>query len=388
MTSCNCAKLWSPDAIMHFNKTNLIGIVLGISFVCSFATLQFIFVYGIIEAKNYIIPTILGSIVGYVLSLVYDHLAKAKHALLEQNQQLQLVLDSTNTGIWDWNPQTNAIKFNDHWLRLIGYAHDELPHELATWESRVPEDDLKQAYAAVQDHLDGKTAMYSHVHRMKHKQGHWVHILAQGRITARDQQGKPTRFMGTHVDVTHLKEVENELAEKNEKLQALTLIDGLTGLKNRRALDDYLPRQWSHWQREKVPFCVLMLDIDFFKDYNDFYGHVAGDACLQKVAHIIKNHVHRANDIAVRYGGEEFLVAYSGVDQNNGLKIAEQVRQEVVNLAIPHENSNVAEVVTLSIGVFACDQIQPCSSMLQPIDNADQALYLAKQRGRNQVSTL
>lgn len=372
----------------HYKYSTLaLGALIGACVLAIFATLQFLLVVGEIAPKNYIVPLFIGTLAGLLLTHWFQKLRLADQHVKDQHRTLNVVLDGTEIGIWDWNPQTNEVYFDERWYKLLGYEQKELPANLETWSNRVHPDDIESAMHDVQQHIQGKTDFYSNVHRMKHKDGHWVYILDRGQVIERDKSGKPTRFTGTHTDITHLKKIENELAIKNEKLKALSVIDGLTGLKNRRALDEYMEHQWGYWKRDNTPFSILMLDIDCFKQFNDFYGHLEGDKCLIKIAKELKKHTNRTNDIAVRYGGEEFLLAYSGLNLEQGLQMAETVRKGVEALAIPHEKSSINEFVTISIGVYACDGSKPCSSILEPIDNADQALYLSKQRGRNQVST-
>lgn len=372
----------------HYKLSNLlIGAFLGASVLGAFATIQFLMIVGHIAPQNYMVPLTIGTLFGGLLAHGLQKLRLADKQIKDQHRTLNLVLDGIEVGIWDWNPQTNEVFFDSRWCKLLGYEQSELPPSLETWSSRVHPDDIEQTMRDVQNHMHGKTDFYSNVHRMQHKDGHWVYILDRGQIIERDSSGQPIRFTGTHVDISHIKEIEHQLASKNRKLKELSLIDGLTGLKNRRALDEYMQQQWAYWKRDQTPFCILMLDIDCFKQYNDFYGHVEGDKCLKKVAKDLNSHANRTNDMAVRYGGEEFLMAYSGLNHEQGLEMAEKVRKSIENLAIPHEKSSVSKVITISIGIYSCDNKRPCSSILEPIDNADQALYLAKKRGRNQVSS-
>jgi len=362
------------------------GTLVGVLFFAAVATFQFIFIYGQVEATKYIVPLSIGALVGWLLTNGFNKFIKIQEQLRHEHETLRVVLDGTEIGVWDWYPKTNAVHFDEQWCHLIGYEHDEIEPTFSSWESRVHPDDLDQVYLDIKAHIQGETRFYSNIHRMQHKDGHWVYILDRGRIIERDEQGEPVRFTGTHTDISHIKEVEKELAESNEKLQALSLQDGLTGLKNRRALDAFMMQQWGHWQRNKTPFSVLMIDIDFFKQFNDFYGHLEGDKCLKAIAKLLHNSIRRSNDIAVRYGGEEFLLVLSDTESSQASTMAEILRISVEALQIQHEASEIAPVVTISIGISSCDAEHGCGSFLEPIDFADQALYLAKKRGRNQVA--
>ena len=373
-----------PQSNKQLNS--FVGIAVGMLVLAFIATLQLHFVYGQIELQKYIVPLAVGALVGWLLTNRYNSLVNVQQQLAEQHEFLKMVLDGAQAGVWDWNPETGELSFDERWCKLIGYKKEQLKPNYQTWESLVHPDDLQQALTDINNHLQGKTEFYSNVHRMRHKDGHWVYILDRGRVMQRDPFGKAIRFTGTHTDISRIKEVERKLELSNEKLQQLSFLDGLTGLKNRRGLDKYINQQWSHWQRDQVPFCALMIDIDFFKQYNDFYGHLEGDECLKKVAKVLMDVAKRPNDIAVRYGGEEFLVIYSGVDLHTGIQIAQQLKDQIEALEIMHEASTASDFVTVSIGVSGCDVKNPCESFIQPIDNADQQLYLAKKRGRNQVA--
>lgn len=177
---------------------------------------------------------------------------------------------------------------------------------------------------------------------------------------------------------------ETLLQEANEKLERLVNLDGLTQLANRRCFDEYLEQEWQRLAREQLPLSLIMCDLDFFKNYNDTYGHVAGDDCLRKVSLLIKQSVRRPADLAARYGGEEFVVVLPNTDIEGSLAITEVIRQNLSELAIPHDDSSVSQFVTLSMGVTSLiPQIDSNPSIL--LTAADYALYRAKELGRNQI---
>lgn len=177
---------------------------------------------------------------------------------------------------------------------------------------------------------------------------------------------------------------ETLLQEANEKLGRLVNLDGLTQLANRRCFDEYLDQEWHRLAREHLPLSLIMCDIDFFKNYNDTYGHVVGDDCLRKVSLLIKQSVRRPADLAARYGGEEFVVVLPNTDIEGSMAIAEIIRHGLRELAIPHEDSAVSQLVTLSMGVTSLvPMVDSHPSML--LTAADYALYRAKELGRNQT---
>jgi diguanylate cyclase (GGDEF)-like protein len=176
--------------------------------------------------------------------------------------------------------------------------------------------------------------------------------------------------------------IMKDLQAANAKLRALSLIDGLTGLANRRSLEEFLDKEWRFALREKLPLTVIMLDADWFKLYNDTYGHQAGDICLQRLANVLAESVKRSGDLAARYGGEEFVVVLRKTDVSGGQALAEKVRLAVEGLGIRHSASKTSPFVTISLGISTMTP-RPGETYRQLIDVADRALYQAKKEGRN-----
>ena len=167
-------------------------------------------------------------------------------------------------------------------------------------------------------------------------------------------------------------------------LQDLAEKDFLTGLLNRRAFTERAERSWRQAQREKQALGVVMMDIDFFKRYNDHYGHAAGDEALRQVARVIGEHARRPLDCAARYGGEEFVGVWYGLGEEQLLAILQDICHATEALALSHAYSDAAGVVTLSIGLAYLTP-QPHQSLADALRLADVALYLAKEQGRNRV---
>ena len=175
-----------------------------------------------------------------------------------------------------------------------------------------------------------------------------------------------------------------ELAKKNKELERLAFLDGLTGIANRRYFEGVIHQEWGRAARESYPVGLIMIDIDFFKSYNDSYGHQKGDDCLIKVAGALSDAIRRAGDFVSRYGGEEFIAILPNSDPEGAFNVAETMRRNVANLQIPHKGSTIAPHVTVSLGVGSMvPQRQSTPSDL--IDRVDKALYSAKQAGRNTI---
>lgn len=181
-----------------------------------------------------------------------------------------------------------------------------------------------------------------------------------------------------------LLEMATRLEEANRQLQLISTRDGLTGLANRHAGNDFIAREWLRAIREQMDFSVIMVDIDCFKRYNDTYGHLQGDECLKAVATALGRGMHRPLDLLVRYGGEEFMALLPDTDLTGAAAVAEAMQAEVAGLALDHNTSSVAPRVTVSIGVASMVPWQDVP-VEQLIAAADRALYRAKQDGRNRT---
>ncbi|WP_028576390.1 sensor domain-containing diguanylate cyclase [Desulfomicrobium escambiense] len=180
-----------------------------------------------------------------------------------------------------------------------------------------------------------------------------------------------------------------ELQRANEQLTQLSLNDALTGIANRRMFDVYLKQEWRRAMREQAPLSIMLADVDHFKNYNDTYGHQQGDMCLIGVAAVMQLHMQRPADLLARYGGEEFAVILPGTDAEGAGHIAGVLAQAVRDLRIEHSGSDAAPCVTLSIGVVTTipSPEEGDGSMDILLEQADQALYQAKNSGRNKVQT-
>jgi two-component system, chemotaxis family, response regulator WspR len=180
-----------------------------------------------------------------------------------------------------------------------------------------------------------------------------------------------------------LRESQKQLADANIELQKLAALDALTGIANRRRFDDTMHVEWQRGQRERQSLSLLICDIDFFKQYNDAYGHLSGDLCLKKAAAILTEHLKRPADLAARYGGEEFTIVLPDTPLAGAMTVAQECVHHLENLRITHGGSPHG-VVTMSVGVASVVPT-PESTVEEFIAKADRALYAAKDGGRNQA---
>ncbi|MEC5385067.1 diguanylate cyclase [Uliginosibacterium sp. H3] len=176
------------------------------------------------------------------------------------------------------------------------------------------------------------------------------------------------------------------LKRQTDLLRSLVLMDGLTGVANRRHFDATLENEWRRCARTGSPLALILLDVDFFKDYNDFYGHPAGDVCLQRVAHQLSAILERPGDMAARYGGEEFVCLLPDTPMEGALAVATEMESAVRALAIPHARSQVTNLVTVSVGV-AVTVPKAAEDPGELVFCADLQMYKAKNAGRAQVKS-
>lgn len=200
----------------------------------------------------------------------------------------------------------------------------------------------------------------------------------------RNEQGQVDSLIGFMFDISERKRIEHELIAMQQKLEALSFEDGLTSASNRRRFDQRLVEEWEQACNSRHPLSMILLDIDNFKQFNDYYGHIQGDECLVAVAAALKQIGCRANDVVARYGGEEFVLLLPETDEASALELARQCQQSIEGLAIPHVESDCSGFVTASFGVGT---IIPTAEA-NPKDfckMVDRMLYVAKQNGRNQI---
>lgn len=205
-------------------------------------------------------------------------------------------------------------------------------------------------------------------------------FLGMALAYAIDRQHRENYLQNCIIELNQL-----EMSKQSEQLELLSQLDSLTGLANRRHLSEVMDQQWRIALRYQMPVSILMVDIDFFKEYNDHLGHLAGDLCLQKIAHELKNLTSRSNDLAARYGGEEFLLLFPMLNEGQIELLAKKLMQRILHLALPHPASPISPAVTVSIGAATIiPQGSDPDAISAFIQRADKALYHAKSNGRNQ----
>ncbi|NJM76257.1 MAG: diguanylate cyclase [Acaryochloridaceae cyanobacterium RU_4_10] len=205
-------------------------------------------------------------------------------------------------------------------------------------------------------------------------------------ITKPFQQEEVLARVKVHLELRFLtKKVQEQaiaLREANQELHRLANLDGLTAVANRRRFDEYLDQEWRRSQREQNSLALILCDIDYFKNYNDYYGHQAGDVCLKRVAQAIDDCLKRPADLVTRYGGEEFAIILPNTSSEGAVHVAQLIQTTIRQLSIPHHHSLVSSFVTLSLGVSS----QVPNAELDAhalVATTDKALYISKAEGRN-----
>ena len=199
--------------------------------------------------------------------------------------------------------------------------------------------------------------------------------------------GEILGLVGVMLDVGDYKKTLNELDEKNKLLSNLSITDHLTGLFNRRYFQNIIDKKINLLSRHNYQFYFALIDIDFFKDYNDAYGHHKGDIALEEVSNVLKEILNRQTDYVFRVGGEEFAIIFEVDSKDNAISIMENLRKKVEDLKIIACNSTICNYLTISIGLGYIKKASPDANSDQIYDEVDKLLYESKDNGRNQITT-
>ncbi|MFA9438962.1 GGDEF domain-containing protein [Uliginosibacterium sp. sgz301328] len=205
-----------------------------------------------------------------------------------------------------------------------------------------------------------------------------VHVL-------RDAAGEVEALVGFMFDISERKRTEEELITLQKKLEEFSFKDGLTGVANRRMFDSILEQEWGQARRTGQPLSAILLDIDYFKQYNDHYGHLQGDECLKRVARALSRAATRSRDFLARFGGEEFVFILPETPAQAAQKIAERCRDLIFKEQIAHASSPVSQILTISLGVGTHTPGHE-DNAADFIETVDRRLYRAKQFGRNRIA--
>ncbi|AWN48493.1 PAS domain S-box protein [Methylobacterium terrae] len=302
-----------------------------------------------------------------------DDIVRAREALRVSGERLALALDAGSDGLWDCDLATGEAWTSDRLWHLLGYAPGELPAHARTWRALIHPDDRERAVATLVAHLAGATPMFECEHRLRRKDGAWGWFLTRAKVVGRDAEGRATRFVGTHIDISVRKEAEGRIAH-------MAAHDALTDLPNRTLFRERLRRRLHEVVRDGGSCAILCLDLDRFKEVNDGLGHLAGDALLQAVARRLSAELP-AGDTAARLGGDEFAVLVVSVAHPDEARARAQTLLRAVGRPVRIGDQSVEVGASIGIAVAPADGADE-ETLLR---RADLALYKAKAEGRNTV---
>jgi diguanylate cyclase (GGDEF)-like protein/PAS domain S-box-containing protein len=307
---------------------------------------------------------------------------EAQHQIDRDNALYKTLLESTKAIPWkiDWTtlhfsyigPQIEPLLgwSQESWLTAQDWAARMHPEE----RDRVVNFCMAQSKAGVDHEAD---------YRALTKDNGYVWIRDVVHVV-RNESGETDSLVGFMFDISERKKAEEELISLQKELETFSFKDGLTGIANRRKFDMALDLEWASARRSGQPLSLILLDVDFFKQYNDHYGHTHGDECLKKLAQSLSLAATRPRDIVARFGGEEFALLLPETDETAGRQVAERCQRMVEKLKIPHDTSLAGKIVTVSMGVGTIDTISEAEPA-RLIVAVDKLMYAAKHNGRNRI---
>lgn len=304
---------------------------------------------------------------------------KLEEDLRQSHQRMQRILTKAKIGTALVDVKEGRLLGTDSVLQqMLGYSEEELLYK--TFSELTFPDDNQQNIDLYEELIEGKREHYHLEKRYIRKDG----TIIWGDLTVSLVNENPPSIMAMVKNITERKQAEQQLREAQELWQQISTLDGLTGIANRRYFDEKLESEWRHSIENSTPLSLILIDIDYFKAYNDSYGHLGGDDCLKKVAKALKEALKKPSYLACRYGGEEFAIILPDTDRDGAMLTAENIRMAIEQLEIPHKQSKVSDHVTVCVG-YATKKPTSFISIKEMIYQSDKALYRAKKEGRNRI---
>jgi len=337
-------------------------------------------VHAVISIISYFIFLVSGFIMLMLAREKSDMLVQEIRKSLKKSEiRFQKIVETAIEGILIFDENYRITFANKNMALMLGYTVEEMIG--MSYVSLIPENYMDIYNYQVSLRKRGEDSVYECCLLRKDGSERWFLISAKAMF---DDNGKFEGSFSVITDITERKEMERLLEETNRQLVELSNKDGLTGIANRRLFDSTLEQEYSKMKDSGSKLSIIMLDIDHFKEYNDYYGHVMGDECLRQVGRVLERCIRHSYDLAARYGGEEFAVIMPDTDIHSAVKIAERIQQCIKELKIEHGKSPVSEYVTASLGVatvhYSHDRIPE-----EIVAIADKLLYRAKVLGRNRI---
>jgi len=337
-------------------------------------------IFGLIPGASFCIFLISGFILLMIAKEKSDmQIQEIQKTLKKSENRFQKIVETAIEGILIFDENYNITFANRNMASILGYTVEEMIGR--PYASFFPESHLDVYNYQVSIRKRGDDSVYECCLLKKDGKIHWFLISAKALF---DDYGNFEGSFAMLTDINERKEMELLLEESNRQLTELSNTDSLTGIANRRCFDVILEHEYSRIRHTNSKLSIIMLDIDHFKEYNDYYGHVKGDECLRQVGRVLQNCIRKSVDLAARYGGEEFACILPDTDIHSAVKIAERIRQSIQELKIEHKKSPVSEFLTASFGV-ATVQYSSNRSPAEILAIADRLLYKAKLSGRNTI---
>lgn len=325
---------------------------------------------------------------------LFDTIQQGEKKLLEKQTMYAALLETMGDGLITMQPNGNIESMNSAAERLLDYKRRELVGK--KFNLLIADKEIAQSDDfSLQEYIDEQTAGNSDSHWevwMRNRDGGEVPARISIRSMIIDDKSIFICVLSNIADIKEMEEallqLNKQLSHTNEQLEQSVITDSLTGLYNRRHFDATFSKELARATRQSTPLSLLIVDIDFFKQYNDRYGHLLGDDCLSRVGNCMNQLFKRSGDLPSRYGGEEFVIVLPGCDGLDLQERAETLRTAIEGLRMPHAGSGVSDVVTVSIGSVTYrpmnnEVVAPKAREL--FKEADKALYRAKENGRNRV---
>jgi len=290
-------------------------------------------------------------------------------------ERMEIALSGYKAGVWEWNVTEGTVFASLEWKKMLGYG-EELADDLDSWQRRVHPDDITTVLECVEEGLKKRETQLENIHRLQHKDGHWIWILARATIIY--EENGSIRIVGIHTDITNQKKIEDELSTQKKQLEYLAHHDVLTDLPNRLLFHDRLKHSLMKAKRHNNLLAVLFIDLDHFKEINDSFGHDTGDEVLKIVTERFTERI-RKEDTLARLGGDEFAILMEDLhSQEDAITLAEAL---LTIFKEPIVLDGYSYYLSCSIGISLFPEDDDDAKNL--LKYADAAMYKAKENGRS-----